>query len=276
MGNLEKKKLDFIFNKILLKFYNTVRNTTNYPMASDLFREEIQMYVCITVALEFKVLLSKIFLLHFKDIDNKLLIHTVIRFLLVSSTQKINYKLNLGHSNSKLKNSINWLYKEFQFHDIYSFNIILQSLAMSKVTVIQNRQYSLCVSLIENYVIKLSNIILYELFPDKLQSRQILLKFYAVDSFLFSYSRSNIKLYVYWKFYIENIYVDIKRLSEDVDSIFVCTKFGFSAKKIWGKKIKGQFTSPKVYTVFVNFLSFIDYVFNSIKRRLRYKILEEF
>jgi hypothetical protein len=244
-------------------------------MALELLREEIQMYVCITVATEFKILLNIMLNFYSKDIDPNFLIKTVIKFLIVSSRQKINSTLNLGFKKNNLGTSTNWLYREFQIHDSYYLKIILQFLVISTTKTLQHSSCSLCISLIENSIIKLSNIIVHDLFSEIDPSKQALLKFYTTDSFLFSYRLSNIKLYLYWKWSIEKLYLEIRRLSEDTYSIFVCTKSGFSVKKILVKTIKGQIISPKFYKFLGSFLNFVDYIFNVIKTSFQFQVIEK-
>jgi hypothetical protein len=124
---------------------------------------------------------------------------------------------------------------------------------------------NLTASLIENLVIKLSNVMVYEIFSSRNLSKFVFLKSYTVDYLLFSYSLTNLKTYLYWKSSIENIYSNIKRFSTDTYPLLICTKNGIESKRLYNRNLIYNKDSSKIQAILSNFLNFIDYLITGTK-----------
>lgn len=258
MNNL-KKKLSFLFYKINLKFYSNTKNLTKTSMPIDLLREEIQLLIFVIVTTELKLILIKISELALTGISPNLLIDSSIRFLTLSSKQKILRALGLN-SKTTLEKANSWLLKKIQIEEYTSIFTIVK--LTSSTRLLENTCNNLLISLIENVIIKITNYMVYEIFSDRKFSKTIFFKLYTSDYMLFSYNLTNLKTYLYWKYYIENIYLNIKRFSTDTYPLIICTKYGLEEKRLYNKELYTNFYSSNLQKLLSKSLDFIDYLKN--------------
>ena len=256
---MNKKKLKLLFNKISLKFYLNTKNLTAIDMPLDLVREEIHLLISVVITLEVKVALAKLSQVNLEKISLSFLFDNVIQFLLLSSKQKIFSILSLGEVNA-LESSNQWLLKRVKFEEYFTIFTILKSINSTEP--FHSSSFNLLINLIENLIIKLTNYMIYEVFSSKKISRSIYLKVYTMDYLLFLYNLNNLKTYSYWKFYIENIYSNIKRFSTDTYPLLICTKNGLELKRLYIKEIQVNSRSSKLQNLIYKSLNFIDYLKN--------------
>jgi len=257
-----KKSLNVLFYKILLKFYSNMKNVTSEPMSLGLLREEVQIVVSTMILIELKLLLDNIIYYYSKKIATSVLVDTFIKFLVVSSKRKILYRLGLN-SYSSLETSNQWIIKKIQVEEYSSILNLLNSIYCMEIS--ESISANLTASLIENLVIKLSNVMVYEIFSSRNLSKFVFLKSYTVDYLLFSYSLTNLKTYLYWKSSIENIYSNIKRFSTDTYPLLICTKNGIESKRLYNRNLIYNKDSSKIQAILSNFLNFIDYLITGTK-----------
>ncbi len=257
-----KKKLNILFYTIFLKFYSNIKNVTSEPMSLGLLREEIQIFVSILILIELKLFLDNVIYYYSKKIATSLLVDTFIKFLVISSKRKILYRLGITRSNS-LDKSNQWIIKKIQVEE-YSSIVNLLNLIYS-MEINESISANLTASLIENLVIKLSNVMVYEIFSSKNLSKFVFLKWYTVDYLLFSYSLTNLKTYLYWKSYVESTYSNIKRFSTDTYPLLVCTKNGIESKRLYNRNLIYTTNSSKIQAILSNSLNFIEYLINGTK-----------
>ena len=257
-----KKKLNVLFYKIFLKFYSNMKNGTSEPMSLDLIREEIQIFISTIIFIELKLLLNTSIYYFSTKLDTSLLVDTFIKFLVVSSKRKILCRLGLNRFTS-LDNSNQWIIKKIQVEEYSSVVSLLNSIYLMEIN--EGVSANLTTSLIENLVIKLSNIMVYEIFSSKNFSKFVFLKWYTVDHLLFSYSLINLKTYLYWKSYIGSTYSNIKRFSTDTYPLLICTKNGIESKRLYNRNLIYSTSSSKIYTILSNSLNFLEYVLNGNK-----------
>lgn len=256
MTNL-KQKLNFLFYKITLKFYSNTKNLTRTPMALDLIREEVQLLIFITVTLELKLILTKLTAFSLIGVSPNLLIDNSIKFLALSSKEKL--LCSLGSTlKTRLEASNAWMLKKIQIEEYTSVLTILEFSSSSRI--LENNSSTLLISLLENIIIKIVNYMVYEIFCDKKFVKTIFFKLYTSDYLLFSYNLINLKTYLYWKFYVENIYVNIKRFSTDTYPLIICTKYGLEAKRLYSKELYINFYTSNLQKLLSKSLDFIDYL----------------
>jgi hypothetical protein len=260
--NILKKKLSVLFYKIFLKFYSKMKNASSEPMSLDLLRREIQVFISIIVSLELKLILDNSVYYYSKKIDTNLLVDTFIKFLVISSKRKVLYRLGLNTYTS-LDNSNQWIIKKIQVEEYSSIINLLNSLYFMEIH--ETISINLTVSLIENLVIKLSNVMVYEIFSSKNLSKFVFLKWYTIDYLLFSYSLINLKTYLYWKSYIESTYSNIKRFSTDTYPLLICTKNGIESKRLYNRNLIYNPKSSKIQIILSKSLNFIEYLITGNK-----------
>lgn len=258
MSNL-KKPLNFLFYKIFLKLYLHTKNLTKTPMPIDLIREEIKLLIFITVAMELKLILIKLSDISLISINSNILVDNTVVCLVLSSKYKIFRTLGLDLPIN-LETSNTWILKEIQIEEYTSIFTILKFISSSYL--LETTSNNLIISLLENIIIKITNYMVCEVFSNKRLSKTTFLKLYTSDYLLFSYTLMNLKTYLYWKFYIENIYLNIKRFSTDTYPLLVCTKNGLEEKRIFNKELDINFYTSNLQKLLSKSLDFIEYLKN--------------
>jgi len=226
-------------------------------MPLDLIREEIQLLIFITVIRELQLILSKLINLSLIGITPNLLIDNTVKFLALSSKEKVLHYLGLN-LKTKLETSNEWMLKKIQIEEYTSILTILEFSSSSRL--LENNSSNLIISLLENIIIKVANYTVYEIFSDKKFVKTIFFKLYTSDYLLFSYNLINLKTYSYWKFYLENVYLSIKRFSTDTYPVLVCTKYGLEAKRLYNKELYVNFYASNFQKLLSKSLDFIDYL----------------
>jgi hypothetical protein len=226
-------------------------------MPVDLIREEIQLLIFITVIRDLQLILSKLINLSFIGITPNLLIDNTVRFLALSSKEKVLESLGLN-LKTKLETSNEWILKKIQIEEYTSILTILEFSSSSRI--LENNSSNIIISLLENIIIKIANYTVYEIFSEKKFVKTIFFKLYTSDYLLFSYNLINLKTYSYWKFYLENVYLSIKRFSTDTYPVLVCTKYGLEAKRLYNKELYVNFYASNFQKLLSKSLDFIDYL----------------
>jgi hypothetical protein len=254
---MNNKELNQIFYKILLKLYSNTKNLTTTNMPIDLVREEIHLLVFILITLEVKLMLTSLSKLHFEKINFNILVDNSIKFIILSCKQKTLLMLNFDTSN-KLEISNHWILRKIQTEEYNTFTTILDFINSKHE--LKYNSLNLVTSLIESLIIKLVNYMIYELFSNGKLSEKTYLKSYTIDYLLFSYNLDNLKTYSYWKYCLENIYVNIKRFSTDTRPLLVCTKNGLEFKRLYNKELQISINSSNLQKLISKYLDFIEYI----------------
>jgi len=252
---MDKKELNHIFYKILLKLYSNTKNLST--MSIDLVREEVHLLVFILITLEVKVTIASLSKLQLEKINFNTLVDNSIKSILLSCKQHTLLILSFDKSN-KLETSNHWILRKIQTEECNTLITIIKS--VNPRCQLKYNSFNLVTSLIENLIIKLANYMIYELFSNGKLSEKAYLKSYAIDYLLFLYNLDNLKTYSYWKYCVENIYVNIKRFSTDTQPLLVCTKNGLEFKRLYNKELQLSLHSSKLQKLISKYLDFIEYI----------------
>jgi len=252
---LKKKELDVLFNKVLIKLSLNITNKTSYPLALNLLREEIQKIICISILMEFNLILYSFLQSSSKniDIDKELLVDIILKVLLLSAKQKITVRLSLKKKQKfiKLSSSNEWFLKDMECGNHYLFIVILKWLFSSDF---KKSSSNLIESLIENFVIQLSNIIVYEIFYD-LNSSRIFFIEYSTDFIVLKKNLRIIKAYVYPRQLYHRIQSFLKRTYNYSYPIIICSRYGFILKNLNFNSLYPFVQVNEAYTPFLDILT---------------------
>lgn len=265
MSKLERKlKLDLVFNRILLKIHRSTNNLTDQILPIDFLRKDIKTVFYLSMAIELKLILDSLVGINSGEInlDLALLLDITITFSLISSKKRCSQILHLsGKNNLSLSNP--WLISQLKKDELGTGMVLLRWIVAEK----ENNSVPLIMSLIENFIIRLSNIMVFELFSNQSFSRGLLL-YYATDYFSFYYNLNNLKLSLYWKYYLGNFYYLLKNFYRRSHLISVYTKKGIVLKNIYNETLTCKNAVSEKGTLFVTFLNFLEIKILEFCRRL--------
>jgi hypothetical protein len=229
-SNFKFRQLDSVINKILIKISLNISNKSDYPLSLNLVREEIQKIIITSILIHFNLLFYSLSKTSPKNTNNKVLIDVILRILLLSSKKKIIFKLSLSKSTKLTKlNSFNsWLIKDIEAQEYDLFIFILNCL---KPSAKKKNPFLLIESVIENFIIKLSDIIVYELFYEPKFSIIFLIE-YTTDFLIFKNKIKNLQLLLYSKKIFHTNYSVLKKTYNNTYSILVFTNQGLLLKSL--------------------------------------------
>lgn len=229
-SGFKSKELENIFNRIIIKISLTTVNKTGYPLVLGLLKEEVKRIICISVLMELNIIFYCLHTTYSKYVDSKFLIDILFKILLVSSKQKTACRLCLLKPNGfiKLKSFNLWLLKDVEITDHNLFIMILNWL---KIFPVNRNSSNLIESLVENFIIKLSDVVVHELFYELVQSKVFVLH-YTIDFFMFRSSFQKLRFYLYSRKVLEKIYFFSQKVHNFNYSILICTKDGFMLKSL--------------------------------------------
>lgn len=253
---LKEKELDVLFNKVLIKLSLNITNKTSYPLALNLLREEIQKIICISILMEFNIIFRSLLQSSLKYTENKLLIDNVIKILLLSSKQKITRRLCITKEKKFIRlNPFNsWILKDIESDNYYLFMIILNWLTTLSL---KKNSSNLIQSLIENFVIKLSNIMVYEIFYKMSLSNAFYME-YSTDFPVFKKNLQILLIYFYLKRILQRGYSFSKKIYYNNYHIMIFTKKGFVIKNLSYSNLNISTQINQTYTSFPDIFSIIN------------------
>jgi|LauGreDrversion4_2_1035121.scaffolds.fasta_scaffold01542_18 hypothetical protein len=229
-SNFKFRYLNSVINKILIKVSLNTTNKNNYPLSLSLLKEEIQKIIITYVTIEFNVLFYSLSKTSPKNINNKVLMDIIFKILLISSKKKISLRLSISKDIKLTKlNSFNsWLIKDIEVQEYNLFIFILNSLKPSSK---KKNSFLLAESLIENFIIKLSDIIVYELCHEPRFSMTFLIE-YTTDFLVFKNKIKKLRLLVYSKKFFDIRSSFLKKIYSNTYSIIILAKQGLLVKSI--------------------------------------------
>ena len=254
---MNKKRVSFIFNKTLLKIYLKNWNLTGTEMPTDLIHEDLRLLVFMIVTLELKSTIRQISRFSIEKINLNFLIDNLVEYLLLSCKYKILRILSL-RSIVELKSSNQWLLKKIQIEESNTISTIIR--LVHSIDLLHQSSVNLIVARTENLIVKLTDYMVYELYYTRQFSQTSYLKQYSVDYLVFCQDLKNLKTYSYWKFYIKNIYSNIKRFSTISYSLLVCTKSGLEVKQTYRNELQVRSKNSNLKSLIFDFLGFLEYL----------------
>ena len=256
MPKLNRKgELDLIFNRILLKIYISTNNLTGHIFPMDFIRKDLRIIFYVSTAVELRDVLLSLVYSYPKETDLSLLIDIVINFSLISSKQRCIQLLHMDGKNS-LVLLHPWLVNAFKKNEFGTCMILLEWIMIEK----ENNSIPLIMSLIENFIIRLTNIMVFELFSNEQFSRRMLLC-YTTDYFSFYYNLSNLKFSLYWKFYLGNLYYLLRKFYRRSHLISIYTKKGIVLKHFYSESLTSTGIGPGKGNLVLTFLNFLENFF---------------
>lgn len=251
-----RKNLHLIFAKISIKCHLKLSNITKTPMALDLLREEIKCVILNTVLKELRTFMVTLVQSYNLPLSKEKL-DIALLLLLYGSRQKVASKLRLPEFKYFKLNSYKskWLTKKIEIEE-YPLLICLSKEILKQDG---NFQTNLLNILIENLIIKISDIVAYELVLNASTSKK-LAKLYCTDPFLFKVKVANLDTYKYYQSYLNSTFLNVKTYYNQTYSVTVMTKKGLVSKNLYSTEVTDLVKHSTFELYLIRFLSFINFL----------------
>lgn len=226
---MKREKSNLIFYKLYIKSYLSKQELPKELFLLELIRDEIKIIVFNNVIRQFYLISRRLENFGAGNFQLDEIIDLIFKVVFISSRNRIVKKLNFSYSKCtpyvKLKQ--NWIINLLESEDYEILRIILDNLLVLKDTEIS---YVYLRLLIEHLVIKISNLVIYDLFLVKKLPSSIIyscstdcLTFLAYTNKLYSYIR--IRLYF-------NSFIVMDKIKAFFNDFFTITRNGVTLKTI--------------------------------------------
>lgn len=227
-SNFKFTQLDNIISKIIIKICLNVENKSRYPLALDLIREETRKIIIVSVLVQFRIVFSSLGEVYKENTNNKTLIDIFIKILLLSSKQKVATRLSVLNLRpyTRLDSFNSWFLEDIKLEEYNLFTIILNNIKISSE---KKNSVLFTGSLIENLTLKLSDIIVYELFYESRLSLVFFVE-YTTNFLIFKSHIRSLKFYSYWRKFLDKKNIFLKKTYPFSYPILIWTRKGFLLK----------------------------------------------
>ena len=231
---IETKKLNFLFTRIAVKFFINSSNRKNDSVTITFLREEIKLIVFFVVLAEIRFFFLNLEFSSFQ-LNNVTNSSDLIIYLLLSACKKkVLEKLKFFGLVKISPEKINkiWLLKFLELEDslhLAKFIVLFRNLLNTNeyLTLSDSRFFSV---LLENFILKFSDILVYELFFDK-RIPILYLKMYFKDYILLDRNMFILNNSFYWRIYFQYYRSHLNTSWGQISRLLIFTKNGVESKQ---------------------------------------------
>jgi hypothetical protein len=226
----KKIELNNIFCKIYIQSHIIRKHSNSDFLFLDLIREEIKIIILNTISEELEIIITSL-------ICNPKIDHIIseqsdllIKLIILASKNKILTKLKLQPPKYKKYRKLkkNWLLNLVESESYNTLKLLITNLKSFK-TKPNKTSINYTKLLLENWLLKISDLIIYDIFLTKKVLPQ-LLELYSLDLLLILSYSNKIDLYLSWKTYINSIL--LKRTRENISgNLLTFTRNGIIKRK---------------------------------------------
>lgn len=261
--------LEIIFTKIYLKIYLNLINISEEPLSFDQCKRDIKIYILNCVLEEIKSFLINDLYYRSKNLNFNFESDKFFELVLLRVRKTIRNEVQFLKDTAISYSEFNWVVKYLETEDGELLNLVLKLVPLNNYYETNSFIYGfdrikLITSLLENFVIKLSNVFIYVIFfnfgPKQLVYRGI---FYSNI-----YVLKNRKNNFYWQAYLASTFLKPKYMYYNLYSLKVLNKYGISSKVVYipnlDRKEKYTFSSIQLAVLF--YFELIDFLYPKVFR----------
>lgn len=259
-------KLELIFAQISLKLQLNITNSTNYPLLSDSLNKDIKLYILQSVLAETKTLFINLIYYKSHRIVTSYKMDRILQLLVVLVQKKILQelsflKINVNYSSPEAK----WLLKNLEMEDGELIKWVFDKLFVQATypEVLDVNSYSLLMAIIENLILKLTEIISYLLLMELHIEPSILAENVELDLLIINTQKNNL----YWNSYIKNTFLKPKNIYSGIYNLKIIRFNGFCDKLIYlpNLKVKEKKYLSTLQFIVLMYLEAIDFFYPKVK-----------
>lgn len=235
--------LDLLFSKVSLKFYSQFNNLTGESVLLDRVEKELKIYVLRSILEEFKTLGVSISYYKLKHLVVTYKTDRFLKLLLLRVQRKLNRDFLFSRNNLQYSSlQIKWLISNFEIEDGQLIKLLLdellciQTLQSKNLSLDFKHSINLLSSILENIVIKLSEIVLYSFLLTLPDVTSIFSK--SMDGEIYSLKAQ--KNNVYWNSYIKSTFFRPKYIYTSVYVVKIITSEGLCDKLLYLPNLRLQ------------------------------------
>jgi hypothetical protein len=256
--------LDSIFTRIYLKLNVNLVNVSGEYLSFDQFKKEVKIYVLNSVLNELKSFLLTDVYYRSKNLYSKFESYIFFELILLRVKKvlqnEISFLLQIESSSSEF----NWLLKYLENEEGELVNLVLYLITVRLFS--ENSDFvngfdciKLVTAILENLIVKISNVFLYLIFfNSNIHDLTYLDRFCLTVDFLKT-KKNNF----YWQAYLASTFLKPKYIYYNLYNLKVLNKHGISTKVIYISKLKRklQYKLSNIQLAVLFYFEFIDFIY---------------
>ncbi len=267
--NFNFEIVDIIFTKVSLKIHMKLINITGEVFSFDHLKKEAKIYLLSSVLNEIKKFIISNFYYKLKNPNHLFNPDKVFELLLLKIKKTLDKEFCFLHGPQISNADFSWIIRYLEKEEGELFNLIIEMISLighSRQILNINGfdRFKLISALLENLVIKLSNVFIYIMFLNfdikRLVSRGL---FYSDIDFL-KIKKNNF----YWYLYLNSAFLKPKYIYYNLYNIKILNKYGISSRLIYfpnlNRKKIYKFSTIQVIVLF--YFELIDFIYPKIFR----------
>lgn len=257
--------LDLVFSKVSLKLHSQLHNLTGESLLLDRLEKDLKLYILKCILEELKTLGINISYYKLKNSSITYKTDRFLKLLLLRLQRKLNQDFVFPlHNFQYYSLQTKWLITNFEIEDGQLIKLLLdeftsiQNLKSKNVSASSNNNLNLLSSILENIVLKLSEIILYNFlltFPD-------FTSIFAKSMEGEIYSLKSQKNNLYWNSYIKSTFFRPKYIHTSVYVVKIITCEGLCNKLLYLPNLRAQEEKnlPTVQFIILIYFEVVDFI----------------
>lgn len=260
--------LELIFTVVGLKCHGDIKNVSNEPLLLDYIKKDFKVYLLTLILEEFKQILINLKYYSYLRIGGTYKLDRLLQLLIIKVRKKIN-DLSLFENKKILYNysEIHWLLTNLENEDKELLKLLVSTdLWIKKNDLSSKFQESsvlLVMALLENFLIKVSDIVVYLLFIQPDSSVAI----FNTDSRHYFDTINIHRNNMYWRVYIKEIFLKPKYIYRHIYNLKIINNSGICNKIIYlpNSRLKDKETLSKIQSLILLYIEFVEFLSPKLK-----------
>jgi hypothetical protein len=259
--------IDIIFTRVYLKLHLNLVNRTNDSLSFDRLKKEVKTYLLICVLDEIRNFLINELFYKPRKLNSDFKADKFFELILVKVKKNLEKKFIFFNHIKIITSEINWIIKYLEIEEGELFNIMLYNICLhqySEIVYSTNSidKFKLVTSILENLVLKITNIFIYMLFLDIEVKKLFYEQFFNSNLDILRTQKNNL----YWQAYITSTFLRPKYIYYNLYNIKTLDKYGISIKVIYLPNLirREKYKFSNIQSVILVYFELIDFFYPKV------------
>ena len=259
--------IDIIFTRIYLKLHLNLINRTADSLSFDRLKKEVKIYLLMCVLDELRAFLINELFYRSRKLNSHFKADKFFELILVKVKKNLEKKFLFFNQIKIITSEVNWVIKYLEIEEGELFNIILYNISFpqsSEIIYSANSldRLKLVTSMLENLVLKITNIFIYMLFLDIEVKKLFYEQFFNSNLDILRVQKNNL----YWQAYITSTFLRPKYIYYNLYNIKTLDKHGISVKVIYLPSLvrREKYKFSNIQSIILVYFELVDFIYPKI------------
>jgi hypothetical protein len=264
--------IDIIFTKVYLKLHLNVVNRTTDSLSFDRLKKEVKIYLLICVLDEIRHFLINELFYRARKVNSGFKADKFFELILVKVKKNLEKKFFFFNQMKIITSEVNWVIKYLEIEEGELFNIMLCNIYFQQYSdIIYSTSHidklKLVTSILENLVLKITNILIYMLFLDIEAKKLFYEQFFNSNLDILRIQKNNL----YWQAYITSTFLRPKYIYYNLYNLKTLDKHGIVIKVIYLPNLvrREKYKFSNIQSIILVYFELIDFFYPRIFQALK-------